>query len=91
MSAARAGWPHDSKSWMAARNSNSGAPWRRPVGGRCESRRRGVEVDVGVGAHPQQFGVVDMHAGVQAGAGPMGLAGAAVNKSPNEPDQSHRS
>ena len=36
------------------------------------------------------FGVVDMHAGVQAGAGQMGLAGAAVNKSPNKPDQSYR-
>jgi hypothetical protein len=31
-----------------------------------------------------------MDAGVQAGAGPMGLAGAAVNKSPNKPDQSQR-
>ena len=90
MSAARAGWPRDSNHRWRHAIRTAARPGGGPVGGRSESRRHGLEVCVGVGAHPQQFGV-DMHAGVQAGAGSMGLAGAAVNKSPNKPDQSYRS
>ena len=65
-------------------------PGSGPVGGRCEAGGAAPELRVGMGAHPKQFGVVDMHAGVQAVADPWDRPGAAVNKSPNKPDQSYR-
>ena len=52
MSAARAGWPRDSNHGWRHAIRTAARPGGGPVGGRCENRRRGVEVGVGGGRAP---------------------------------------